>query len=163
MLIGYARVSTQDQTLNLQRDALEQIGCKKIFTDTASGAKGERKGLEEALAYIRDEDTPIVRLSTLSKTEHFIHRNQPLVLHPSDHYTCNMGLFSCPGCTTRLLVRIIVPRRCISSLEKRSSSCPTVENTRLRPSRCLRSCKRAMTRAAKSVPSASLSWGLSRT
>jgi DNA invertase Pin-like site-specific DNA recombinase len=47
MLIGYARVSTQDQTLNLQRDALQKIGCKKIkiFTDTASGAKEERKGL----------------------------------------------------------------------------------------------------------------------
>jgi DNA invertase Pin-like site-specific DNA recombinase len=49
MLIGYARVSTTDQTLNLQKDALEKIGCSKIFTDTASGAKAERKGLEEAL------------------------------------------------------------------------------------------------------------------
>ncbi len=44
MLIGYARVSTQDQTLNLQKDALEKIGCTKIFTDTASGAAVERKG-----------------------------------------------------------------------------------------------------------------------
>jgi hypothetical protein len=104
MLIGYARVSTQDQTLNLQRDALEQIGCKKIFTDTASGAKGERKGLKEALAYIRDGDTLIVRPPPLSKPKHFPQK-QPLVLHPSDHYTCNMGLFCCPGCTTRLLVR----------------------------------------------------------
>jgi DNA invertase Pin-like site-specific DNA recombinase len=49
MLIGYARVSTHEQTLNLQRDALEKAGCKKIFTDTASGAKTERKGLEAAL------------------------------------------------------------------------------------------------------------------
>ena len=87
MPIGYARVSTQDQTLNLQRDALEQIGCKKIFTDTASGAKGERKGLEEALAYIRDGDTLVVRHSTLSETENFSPKNQPLVLNPSDHYT----------------------------------------------------------------------------
>lgn len=60
MLIGYARVSTQDQTLDLQRDALIKAGCEKIFTDTASGAKAERKGLEEALAYVRKGDTLVV-------------------------------------------------------------------------------------------------------
>jgi DNA invertase Pin-like site-specific DNA recombinase len=49
MLIGYARVSTHEQILNLQKDALEKAGCNKIFTDTASGAKAERKGLDEAL------------------------------------------------------------------------------------------------------------------
>jgi DNA invertase Pin-like site-specific DNA recombinase len=49
MLIGYARVSTQDQTLNLQQDALQKADCTKIFTDTASGSQAERKGLEEAL------------------------------------------------------------------------------------------------------------------
>ncbi len=57
MNIGYARVSTQDQTLNLQKDALQKIGCKKIFTDTASGAKAERQGLDEALEYVREGDT----------------------------------------------------------------------------------------------------------
>jgi DNA invertase Pin-like site-specific DNA recombinase len=57
MLIGYARVSTADQTLNLQQDALEKAGCTKIFTDTASGAKSERKGLEAALSYVREGDT----------------------------------------------------------------------------------------------------------
>src|SRR5690349_11624321 len=60
MLIGYARVSTQDQTLNLQQDALENIGCSKIFTDTASGAATERAGLEEALAYAREGDSLVV-------------------------------------------------------------------------------------------------------
>ena len=60
MLVGYARVSTQDQTLDLQKDALEKIGCKKIFTDTASGAKTERKGLEEALEYVREGDILVV-------------------------------------------------------------------------------------------------------
>jgi DNA invertase Pin-like site-specific DNA recombinase len=60
MLIGYARVSTQDQTLTLQQDALEKIGCAKIFTDTASGAKQERKGLDDALNYVREGDTLVV-------------------------------------------------------------------------------------------------------
>src|SRR5438874_11188468 len=60
MLIGYARVSTQDQTLDLQKDALEKIGCSKIFTDTISGATTERKGLEEALAYVRAGDSLVV-------------------------------------------------------------------------------------------------------
>jgi DNA invertase Pin-like site-specific DNA recombinase len=60
MLIGYARVSTQDQTLHLQKDALEKIGCSKIFTDTASGASTERKGLDEALEYVREGDSLVV-------------------------------------------------------------------------------------------------------
>ena len=69
MLIGYARVSTQDQTLDLQKDALEKIGCSKIFTDMASGAKPERPGLTEALAYVREGDTLVVwRLDRLGRT-----------------------------------------------------------------------------------------------
>src|SRR5437868_5865681 len=69
MLIGYARVSTQDQTLNLQRDALEKIGCSKIFTDTISGSTTERKGLDQALAYVREGDTLVVwRLDRLGRT-----------------------------------------------------------------------------------------------
>jgi DNA invertase Pin-like site-specific DNA recombinase len=69
MLIGYARVSTHDQTLNLQQDALQKAGCTKIFTDTASGAKTERKGLEEALNYVRKGDTLVVwRLDRLGRS-----------------------------------------------------------------------------------------------
>src|ERR687895_1872257 len=69
MNIGYARVSTQDQTLALQQDALQKAGCKKIFTDTASGAKAERKGLDEALDYVREGDTLVVwRLDRLGRS-----------------------------------------------------------------------------------------------
>jgi DNA invertase Pin-like site-specific DNA recombinase len=69
MFIGYARVSTQEQTLNLQKDALQQAGCTKIFTDTASGAKAERKGLDEALNYVRKGDTLVVwRLDRLGRS-----------------------------------------------------------------------------------------------
>jgi DNA invertase Pin-like site-specific DNA recombinase len=60
MLVGYARVSTTDQTLALQQDTLQQAGCTKIFTDTASGAQTERKGLAEALSYVRAGDTLVV-------------------------------------------------------------------------------------------------------
>jgi DNA invertase Pin-like site-specific DNA recombinase len=74
MLIGYARVSTQDQTLALQQDALEKAGCEKIYTDTASGAKAERKGLEEALSFARKGDTLVVwRLDRLGRSlQHLI-------------------------------------------------------------------------------------------
>lgn len=59
-LIGYARVSTADQGLDLQIEALRTAGCTRIFTDVASGAKAERKGLDEALAYLRPSDTLVV-------------------------------------------------------------------------------------------------------
>ena len=69
MLIGYGRVSTHEQTLNLQKDALKKAGCSKIFTDTASGAKTERIGLEEALEYVRKGDTLVVwRLDRLGRS-----------------------------------------------------------------------------------------------
>jgi DNA invertase Pin-like site-specific DNA recombinase len=60
MLIGYARVSTAEQNLDLQTDALTKSGCAKIFTDTAGGAKSERAGLAEALNFMREGDTLVV-------------------------------------------------------------------------------------------------------
>ena len=60
MLIGYARVSTSDQRLDLQEDALRAAGCEHIFTDTVSGAKTERPGLAAALEACRGGDVLIV-------------------------------------------------------------------------------------------------------
>ena len=60
MLVGYARVSTADQTLALQQDALQQAGCERVFTDTASGARADRPGLEAAIAFARAGDTLVV-------------------------------------------------------------------------------------------------------
>ena len=69
MFIGYARVSTDDQNLSLQRDALNQSGCERIFEDQISGAKSERLGLNEALEYARAGDTIVVwRLDRLSRS-----------------------------------------------------------------------------------------------
>jgi DNA invertase Pin-like site-specific DNA recombinase len=68
-LIGYARVSTTEQHLHLQQDALHAAGCLKIFTDTISGAKSERKGLDEALSFIRAGDILAVwRLDRLGRS-----------------------------------------------------------------------------------------------
>jgi DNA invertase Pin-like site-specific DNA recombinase len=62
MLIGYARVSTPSQSLDLQIDALVQAGCdkRKIFTDIASGSKTARPGLDKALDYAREGDILVV-------------------------------------------------------------------------------------------------------
>ena len=69
MNVGYARVSTADQTLNLQMDALKKAECGQIYTDTASGAKAERKGLEDALSYVREGDILVVwRLDRLGRS-----------------------------------------------------------------------------------------------
>lgn len=60
MNLGYARVSTLDQHLELQEDALAKAGCEKIFRDVASGAVDSRKGLSEAIEFARRGDTLVV-------------------------------------------------------------------------------------------------------
>ena len=60
MLIGYARVSTQDQNLDLQLEALTKAGCKKVFDDKISGSRAERPGLTKALELLREGDTLVV-------------------------------------------------------------------------------------------------------
>src|SRR6185437_14494022 len=60
MHVGYARVSTTEQSLDLQLDQLRAAGCERIFTDTMSGAKAERPGLANAMAYARPGDLLVV-------------------------------------------------------------------------------------------------------
>ena len=69
MLVGYARVSTQDQNLELQHDALTQAGCDRIFDDKMSGAKAARPGLDDAIRFMRPGDTLVVwKLSRLGRS-----------------------------------------------------------------------------------------------
>ena len=69
MKIGYARISTQDQNLDLQTDALKKEGCGKIIRDTMSGAKEERDGLKELFKILRKGDTLVVwRLDRLGRS-----------------------------------------------------------------------------------------------
>jgi DNA invertase Pin-like site-specific DNA recombinase len=69
MLIGYARVSTDDQNLDLQKDALNKAGCEKIFDDYMSGSKADRPGLIQALGHCRKGDTLVIwRLDRLGRS-----------------------------------------------------------------------------------------------
>lgn len=67
--IGYARVSTQDQSCDLQIDALNAAGCVRIFTEKASGAKTDRPQFAAALDYMRPGDTLVVwKLDRMSRS-----------------------------------------------------------------------------------------------
>ena len=69
MKIGYARVSTSDQNLDLQKDALDKAGCQKIFVDEISGTVAQREGLEKAKEVLREGDVLIVwRLDRLGRS-----------------------------------------------------------------------------------------------
>lgn len=71
MLLGYARVSTDDQNLDLQRDALRAAGCEKLFEDRLSGARAARPGLTLLLEVARTGDVIVVwRLDRLGRTLH---------------------------------------------------------------------------------------------
>ena len=66
--VGYTRVSTFEQLLDLQRDALNAAGCTKISNDTASGGRSDRTGLQQALDYVREGDVLVVwRLDRLGR------------------------------------------------------------------------------------------------
>lgn len=69
MKIGYCRVSTKDQSLDGQRDALIAAGCKKVFEETASGAKADRAVLKQALEFAREGDVLVcVKLDRIARS-----------------------------------------------------------------------------------------------
>ena len=80
MKVGYARVSTHDQHLVMQHDALKSVGCEDIYSDIASGAKTERPGLEQAILFLREGDVLVVwKLDRLGRSlQHLIQTIQSL-------------------------------------------------------------------------------------
>lgn len=78
--VGYARVSTVDQNLDLQLDALEKAGCTVFFSDIASGAKDNRPGLAQAMDALTEGDTLIVwKLDRLGRSlKHLVHTVESL-------------------------------------------------------------------------------------
>jgi DNA invertase Pin-like site-specific DNA recombinase len=89
MLIGYTRVSTHEQRLDLQQDALRDAGCERIFTESVSGAKNERPGLTAALSACRAGDILVVwKLDRLGRSlSHLVETVQALA-------ECGIGLRS---------------------------------------------------------------------
>lgn len=74
MIFGYARVSTHEQNLDLQIDALNRYGCEKIYQEKMTGSRQDRPQLEEMLKYLREGDTVVVyKLDRISRsTKHLI-------------------------------------------------------------------------------------------
>ena len=69
MIVGYARVSTSDQSLDVQLDELTAHGCERVFTDKASGTHNARAGLTEMIDFVRDGDTiVVVRLDRFARS-----------------------------------------------------------------------------------------------
>lgn len=108
MKIGYIRVSTQEQNLDLQLDALNEAGCEKIFRDKVTGAKSDRPGLDEALSHLRKGDTLIVwRLDRLGRnSQHLINTVEDLHKKGVGFKTLQEGISADASSTGKLIFNI---------------------------------------------------------
>ncbi len=108
MLVGYARVSTQDQNLELQRDALQAAKCTRIFDDKMSGAKAARSGLMEVISFTWPVDTLVVwKLSRLGRSIKQVSETVPLLQKKGiELKSLNESIYTTTA-TGKLLVHII--------------------------------------------------------
>ena len=105
MLIGYARVSTVDQNLALQRDALTGAGCEKIFTEQMSGAVADRPALHDALEFARSGDTLIVwKLDRLA-------RSMKQLIETIETFGCGASVFAASAELARISHTGLIFRR----------------------------------------------------
>lgn len=93
-LVGYARVSTADQNLDLQADALREAGCAQVFEDKASGTKEDRPQLAACLAYLRAGDTLVIwKLDRLARsTQHLLKLSKELADRHVELRILTMGI-----------------------------------------------------------------------
>lgn len=94
MKIGYARISTIDQCLDMQIDALKNFGCEQIFTDKSSGAKHDRPGLNDVFKFLREGDTLVVwKLDRLGRSiSHLIEMMQLIEKRNASFHSIQEGI-----------------------------------------------------------------------
>jgi DNA invertase Pin-like site-specific DNA recombinase len=82
MIVGYARVPTQDQSLDIQIAALTAAGCDKVFSEKMSGTTSQRPALQAALEFVREGDTLVVtRLDRFARSAHDLHSMVHRLIH----------------------------------------------------------------------------------
>lgn len=89
MLVGYARVSTADQDLTVQLDALAAAGCEKVFSEKESGTNADREALRACLDFVRDGDVLLVtRLDRFARSAHDLHCMVHTLIHKGVGFRC---------------------------------------------------------------------------
>lgn len=107
MKIGYARVSTQDQNLGLQLQALKEAGCEKIFKEKESGAKADRPELAKLLEQIREGDTIVVwKLDRLGRSLKHLIETVNLFAEKGAEFKSLKESFDTSGATGKLVFNI---------------------------------------------------------
>ena len=118
MLVGYARVSSTGQSLDIQNDALASAGCEKVFAEKVSGrSTKDREQLAEALSWVREGDTLVVtRLDRLARSVADLHRIIELLTKKGVGFRClNQSGVDTDSSTGRLMLAILGAVACFEN------------------------------------------------